>query len=159
MTSETRSDLPERDAREWWIPLVSVAAMLVIGALLAAFLLGERGAEQGRSPAPLRSRIGFAARAALVAMGSSEEEFEAARTELLDALETRSGNLPDASRSAIADSLRIIEGQIAAISDELAHDPENTRLARLLAEAYRRELELLQTAAGLSTIGGETGSS
>ena len=54
----------------------------------------------------------------------------------------------------MTENLEIIEIQIAAISDELGRDPDNQRLARLLAQAYQKELELLQRAAALPTIGG-----
>jgi hypothetical protein len=135
--------------REWWVWLALAAAVLVAGSLTAALVLGNRELAPEPAPAPLTSRIGLAARAALVALGSSEEELEAARADLLGAFDARRGDLPEESRAALVESLAVIEGQIAAISDELTRDPDNTRLARLLAEAYRRELELLQMAAGL----------
>jgi hypothetical protein len=153
MVSSNDHDGLSQPPREWWVPLAAVAAVAVAASLAAALLLGERGAPQGSAPAPLASRLGLAARAALVALGSDEQEFEAARAELLRALEARRDRLPEASRNAVTESLVIIEGEIAAISEELSRDPENPRLARLLAEAYRRELELLQLAAGLP--GGE----
>jgi hypothetical protein len=154
MATRTTPDGLSRPAREWWIKLAVAAGVIVTVAILAAILLGERGAATAppSSPAPLSSRIGLAARAALVALGSSEEELEAARADLLGAFHARRGELPEESRAALVESLAIIEGQIAAISDELTRDPDNTRLARLLAEAYRRELELLQMAAGLPAV-------
>lgn len=149
MATRTTPDGLSRPAREWWITLAAAAGVIVTVAILAAIVLGERGAATAPPPAPLSSRIGLAARAALVALGSSEEELEAARADLLGAFDARRGDLPEESRAALVESLAVIEGQIAAISDELTRDPDNTRLARLLAEAYRRELELLQMAAGL----------
>ncbi|HSN57339.1 MAG TPA: hypothetical protein VLT32_21910 [Candidatus Sulfomarinibacteraceae bacterium] len=152
MATWTTPDGLLRREREWWIKLAVAAGVIVTVAILAAILLGERGAATAPTPAPLSSRIGLAARAALVALGSSEEELEAARADLLGVFDARSGDLPEEGRAALVESLAIIEGQIAAISDELTRDPDNTRLARLLAEAYRRELELLQMAAGLPAV-------
>ena len=137
----------------WWLPLAVASAALVVVALGAAIFLGERGAETTRpSAAPLASRIGLAAKAALVALGSDESEFETARAELLEVLEARRDVLPEDAHRTVTENLTIIETQIAAISEELARDPDNPRLARLLADAYQEELELLQRAAALPTL-------
>jgi hypothetical protein len=137
----------------WWIPLSVVSGSLVALSIAAALFFGQRQEAAAPSPAPLSSRIGLAARAALVALGSNEEEFEAARAELLEVMEARRDVLPEDAHTTLAENLEIIEGQIAAISEELTKDPENQRLARMLAAAYRQELELLQKAAALPTVG------
>jgi len=149
MTSEDffRGDDPARDS--WWFPVAVTAAGLVAIALAAAVFLGQHGSIEEQSTAPLASRIGLAARAALAALGSDEIEFEAARTELLEVIDARREELPEETRATVAENLQIIETQIAAISVELSRDPDNPRLARLLAAAYQRELELLQRAAAL----------
>lgn len=138
---------PGRDG--WWFPVAVTSAGLVAVALAAAVFLGQRGGVEPETAAPLSSRIGLAARAALVALGSDEDDFEAARSELLQVLDARRDELPEEARTTVAENLQIIETQIAAISAELSRDPENPRLARLLAAAYQRELELLQRAAAL----------
>jgi hypothetical protein len=125
---------------------------VVAVALVAAVLLGQRGDVSPENPAPLSSRISLAARAALVALGSDEVEFEAARSELLEVLDARRDEIPEETQATVTENLEIIENQIAAISAELSRDPENPRLARLLAAAYQRELELLQRAAALPTV-------
>jgi hypothetical protein len=137
----------------WWLPLAIGWAVVVGLALTAAIFLGQP--ESGPRPetaAPLSSRISLAARAALVALGSNEEEFETARAELLEVLDARGEELPDETRTTVSENLEIIESQIAAISEELSRDPDNRRLARLLAAAYQRELELLQRAAALPAM-------
>lgn len=138
---------------EWWIPLAVGSGIVVTLALAAAIFLGYRGEDRREAPAALSSRISLAARAALVALGSNEEEFESARAELLQVLDARSDQLPQETRNTVNENLEIIEVQIAAISEELSRDPDNQRLARLLAAAYQRELELLQHAAALPTFG------
>jgi len=145
-----RDDLARRD---WWIPLAAVSALAVAVALAAALILGQQDREPSAAAAPLTSRIGLAARAALVALGSDAEEFESARAELLDVFDARRQEMPEETRTTVAKNLEIIEGQIAAISEELGRDPGNQRLARLLAAAYQRELELLQRAAALPIRG------
>ncbi len=69
--------------------------------------------------------------------------------ELLQVLDARSEELPRETRDTVSENLEIIGVQIAAISEELSRDPDNQRLARLLAAAYQQELELLQKAAAL----------
>jgi len=60
--------------------------------------------------------------------------------------------MPGTSHETVVSNLEIIEAEIEAISEALARDPDNRRLAELLAEAYQRELELLQRAAALPTM-------
>jgi hypothetical protein len=128
------------------------SAVVVVLALTAAVFFSVPAEDAVDSPPPLRSRIGVAAKAALAAMGSDEEGFEAAREELLKVIEARRENLPGDSHATVTENLEIIESQIAAISDELSRDPDNPRLARILAEAYQREIELLQMAAALPSV-------
>jgi hypothetical protein len=131
-----------------------MASALVLILALATALLIRQPVERGTAGAPLTSRLGLAAQAALVALGSSEGDFEAARAELLTILEARSASLPDGAQETVAENLEIIGAQISAISEELSQDPNNPQLARLLAAAYRRELDLLQRAAALPTVDG-----
>ena len=139
---------------EWWMPRAVGSGLVVALALVAAVFLGQPGEDRPEPSVPLSSRISLAARAALVALGSDEQEFEAARAELLEVLDSRRDGLPEEARNTVKKNLEIIEVQIAAISEELSRDPDNQRLARLLAAAYQKELELLQRVAGLPTLGG-----
>jgi len=139
---------------EWWIPLAVGSGLVVALALAAALFLGGPAEDHPEPSAPLSSRIGLAARAALVALGSDESEFESARAELLEVLDARSADLPEEAQATVTENLEIIAVQIAAISEELSRDPENQRLARLLAAAYQRELELLQKVAALPGMDG-----
>jgi hypothetical protein len=145
-------------AGDWWVPVAVGSGIVVALALAAALLIGQRGDVRTESAAPLSSRIDLAARAALVALGSDETEFETARAELLEVLDARGESLPADTRSTVTENLEIIESQIEAISQELERDPENQRLAKLLAAAYQRELELLQHAAALPSAQPDTDS-
>jgi len=136
----------------WWMPLAIGSTVVVIAALAAAVFFSVPTEEAAQAPVPLRSRIGLAAKAALVAIGSDEEHFETARAELMRIIETRRESLPGDSHTTVTENLEIIESQISAISDELSRDPDNPHLAKMLAEAYQREIELLQTAAALPTV-------
>lgn len=140
------------ERRGWWLPLAVGSAVVVVVALSAAVFFSVPADEATQAPVPLRSRIGLAAKAALVAIGSNEEDFETARAELMRVIEIRRENLPGDSHTTVTENLEIIESQISAISDELSRDPDNPHLAKMLAEAYQREIELLQTAAALPTV-------
>jgi hypothetical protein len=142
----------DTNRRGWWIPLAAVAAVVVALALAAAVFLGQPGEPVSGSVAPLSSRLGLAAKAALLALGSDETEFESARAELLEVLDSRREDLPETTHDTVTENLEIIEAEIEAISNELERDPENPRLARLLAAAYQRELELLQRVAALPSL-------
>jgi hypothetical protein len=154
MAPTTRDQHRDVAKAEWWIPLAVGSGLVVAIALVAAVFLGRPVEDHPDTGAPLSSRIGLAARAALVALGSDEAEFESARAELLQVLDARSADLPEDAQSTVTENLEIIEVQIAAISEELSRDPDNQRLARLLAAAYQRELELLQKAAALPGMDG-----
>jgi len=156
MAPTQRAQNGDLDKTEWWIPLAVGSGFVVALALVAAVFLGRPVEESPEPSAPLSSRIGLAARAALVALGSDEEEFESARAELLEVLDARSADLPEEAQATVTENLEIIAVQIAAISGELSRDPENQRLARLLAAAYQRELELLQKAAALPGMDGKS---
>ena len=142
----------ERTRRAWWLPLAVASAAVIALAFAAALFLASPVEEQDQPAAPLSSRIGLAARAALVALGSDEADFEAARAELLEVLDARRKDLPETTHATVTENLDIIEAQIAAIAEELSRDPENQRLAKMLAAAYQRELELLQRAAALPSV-------
>jgi len=157
MRSKKMSHHDDIGKRDWWIPLTTGSLTVVVLALAAAVFLGQSGQEPPVTAAPLASRIGLAARAALVALGSDAEDFEAARAELLQVFDTRGSDLPTETRDTVTENLEIIEIQIAAISEELGRNPDNQRLARLLAEAYQKELELLQLAAALPNMGAGIG--
>ncbi len=154
MATTQRAPNSDLAKAEWWIPLAVGSGLVVALALAAAVFLGRPAQEHPEPSAPLSSRIGLAARAALVALGSDEEEFESARAELLAVLDARRADLPEEAQATVTENLEIIAVQIAAISEELSRDPENQRLAKLLAAAYQRELELLQKAADLPGMNG-----
>lgn len=153
VTLQRRNGREPAHGSSWWVPMAIASGLLVAAAIAAALLFGERGgAPQQATPPPLTSRISLAAKAALVALGSDEVEFESARSELLAILEARRDEMPGTSHETVVSNLEIIEAEIEAISEALARDPDNRRLAELLAEAYQRELELLQRAAALPTM-------
>ncbi|MGD8440073.1 MAG: hypothetical protein PVG53_06030 [Holophagae bacterium] len=140
---------PRQGGGAWWVPVTIVAGLVVVAALVVAVVLAPDEVDNDGSSVPLPSRVGLAARAALVVLGSDEKEFEAARAELLSVLDARRDRLPEGAHTTVSENLEVIEAQINAISEELERLPDDPRLTRLLADAYRQELELLQMAASL----------
>ena len=67
MRSEKMDHHDDIVKRDWWIPLTVGSVVVVVLALAAALFLGQRGQEDPAAATPLVSRIGLAARAALVA--------------------------------------------------------------------------------------------
>jgi hypothetical protein len=136
----------------WWFPVTVVAGLAVAAALVAAVVLAPREVGRTAPSVPLTSRVGLAATAALAALGTDSRDFEAARSELLAVFDARRDRMPEGAHTTVTENLEVIEAQINAISAELERSPGDPRLARLLADAYRRELELLQMAAALPTM-------
>jgi len=143
-----------RGGGAWWFPVTVVAGLAVAAALVVAVVFGPSDVEQGDPAVPLTSRVGLAAKAALVALGSDQQEFEAARAELVAVFDARRDRMPEGVPRTVSDNLDVIEAQIIAISAALERSPDDPRLARMLADAYRRELELLQLAAALPVADG-----
>ncbi len=133
-----------------WARLLGFAASgAIVVAVAAALWLSPSttSAPPGESsePRPLLDAVGDA----LGALGRSEADFLAARDELLAALESRRHELSPATLTTVESNLGVIDGAIVDLARALERDPDNPRLARLLAAACRKELELLRQATSL----------
>ena len=63
---------------------------------------------------------------------------------LVAILDARRGDLPAETMAALEDNLRSIDRAIAEIHLALESNPDHPSLSFLLAEAYRREADLLE---------------
>jgi hypothetical protein len=136
--------------RSRWVAWLGVAAAAAVGVSLAVALwvaptVSDATNEIAVEPHPLFDAVGDA----LGALGQSEAEFMAARDELLTALESRRHEIAPATMSTVQANLGVIDGAIVELARALERDPDNPRLARLLAAACRKELELLRQATSL----------
>ncbi len=133
-----------------WVRLVGVVApVLVVVAVASAVWLVPAAKPPPTAATPESRPLLDAVGGALGALGRSEADFLAARDELLSALEDRSHELSPATLSTVESNLGIIDGAIVDLARALERDPDNPRLARLLAAACRKELELLRQATSL----------
>lgn len=133
-----------------WARVLGVAAGVVVVLAVASAVwfvppaTSPSGAGHGEGR-PLLDAVGDA----LGALGRSEADFLAARDELLAALESRRHELSPGMLSTVEANLGVIDGAIVDLARALERDPDNPRLARLLAAACRKELELLRQATSL----------
>jgi hypothetical protein len=66
------------------------------------------------------------------------------------ALEQRRAAMPVATRRVVDDNLAVVDAAIAELTRAVAAQPGNRDLTLLLATAYERQIELLETANRLS---------
>ena len=82
-----------------------------------------------------------------------EQEYAAAKEELLSVLRARQSSMDEEALETLAiveENLAIIEGAARTINDALADDPDSPELERMLHAAYQREVNLLHQAVRLA---------
>ena len=80
---------------------------------------------------------------------SIDVEYEQTRAELLALLEARRADLPENTLAVVEENLTIIENAVIDINRALAEHPEDPKLAGLLHQAYRHEMDVLHRAVQL----------
>ena len=139
-----------------WYPLGAVAAavavLVVAVALVTAVLVGrERGARVAQSPERPATAAGVTP--ASLDLAQAQATFDAARTQLLAALEARKGSLSPETLGVVEENLKIIDRAVGEVQAALARDPGNRELPALLMTAYRQEIDLLQRVVQLPSRG------
>lgn len=121
--------------RAWWIGSISVAAALVIAALML------RGRPHvGGDPTFVTADTA----PSLVAVVDSAHAYEREAQILLDKLELQRAMLrPDVAK-ALDHDLHVVDVAIAELKDAVARDPANPALRQLLATSYRQKVDLLK---------------
>jgi hypothetical protein len=120
----------------------AAAAAALILLLSAATVWVARG---GPSPAGPRS----AAPSEWASLAASEPDYLRARTQMIEALEARRGQLSPETLKVIEENLAVMDRSLAAMKKALEKDPGNRGLAVLIEEMYREEIRLLMRAANL----------
>jgi anti-sigma factor RsiW len=128
--------------------LAAAAAVLVVTSVVTAYFVGRSQAVVIAVATPVAES---GASAVLLASfeGLGVENYETRRGELLAALDARSHELSPATMNVVMDNLMLIDHAMDRIAEALGEDPENERLMKQLAGAYRRQIDLLQRAVGL----------
>ena len=137
-----------------WVPLGAAAAaaalLIAVTAVVTAVLV--RGERASRSAASVPAEVPGAVQASL-ALADARSTYEAARRQLVGALESRRGSLSPATLKVVDDNLAIIDRAVREMEGALARDPGNRELPALLVAAYRQEIDMLQRAAALPARG------
>jgi hypothetical protein len=143
------ASLPRRAGqgrRLTWASLMGMAAAVLMGiALVLGYTLAGKGPSQQASH-DRDGALSSMARSTIDALGSGELDFDAARQELLAALEQRRDSLPPTTMTVVTESLRTIDQSIDGIAAALEENPGDPQLVRLMASARRQELDLLRRA-------------
>ena len=129
----------------WYHMVAAAAALVVASALIVGYWAGAREGERVVRGEP--SNLSTAARVARAAFGEGGVSFVAAREELLGALAERRTSLSPETYDALMEGVQTLDQSITQIASALEDHPHDDRLARMLASAYRREIDLLQRAA------------
>jgi len=135
--------------RPRWAALAAAAVLLVAVTAAVTARLTAR-APVAHPPA------GGSAAVALAASGDGDlaatvAEYERAAGALRAALAERRAVLPAATRRVVDENLAVVDAAIAELTRAVAGAPGDDNLRALLAAAYGKQLELLETANRLST--------
>jgi hypothetical protein len=130
---------PERNRHRWL--MVAAAAAVLIASVTLAYLVGvEHSRPQVAEDRPDRSTY------TLAAYGDLATDLELARDQLRSSLDQRRGELSHETWSVVMENMSVIDEAIERIETALADNPNDGRLNRQLAVAYRRQIDLLQRA-------------
>jgi len=128
----------------WSRWLGAAAAAVVCAAVITGYLLSRTESKPVQTATQAGRDVGAA-----FASASGEPHYRQAREQLLAALAVRRDSLSPQTLAVVSDSLRLLDDTIVRISGALEKHPGDSHLDRLLASAYRQELELLQRATRL----------
>lgn len=125
--------------------LAAAAVVLIAGSMTVAFFAGKSSTTP---TAELMDSTESSASSYLLASfeGLGVDDYEATRAELLDALETRHGDLSPETVEVVMLNLQLIDDAMVEIAEALGNDPESEFLMKQLARAYRRQIGLLHQA-------------
>jgi hypothetical protein len=128
--------------------LAAAAAVLIVSAVIGAYLIGRSQAVVvAEGPAVVSGGPSEILLASFEGLGV--DGYETRRNELLHALDLRKDELSPETIAVVMDNLLLIDQAMDRISVALGEDPENELLMKQLAGAYRRQIDLLQRAVRL----------
>ena len=133
---------PVPTGRRLWMA-AAAAAILVVSISLAYMAGLERGRPQIAEVPPMSSSYIQAA------YGGLATGLELARDQLRASLDQRQDELSPETWSVVMDNLLVIDNAIERIETALVDNPDDGRLNRQLAVAYRHQINLLQRATRL----------
>jgi predicted anti-sigma-YlaC factor YlaD len=130
----------------------AAAALVVVSSVVTTLIVARRDAATARSGLG-RTATAVGVTPASLELSQARGTYEAARRQLLAALEARRSSLSPATLKVLDENVRIIDEAVHQMESALARDPGNQELPSLLVTAYRQEIDMLQRAAGLPARG------
>jgi anti-sigma factor RsiW len=132
-------------SRRWYLlgAAAVAAAVLVAAVSLVTALLVRSERESRMASAPERPAATVVTPASLE-LAQAQATYDAARRQLLAALDARKASLSPQTVAVVEQNLKIINGAVAEMQTALARDPGNRELPALLVTAYQQEIDLLQ---------------
>ena len=127
------------------------AALVVVSSVVTTVIVARRDTAMERSATVRTGTAGVTA--ASLELSQARNSFEAARRQLLAALQARRSSLSPATLKVLDDNVRVIDEAVRQMESALARDPGNQELPSLLVTAYRQEIDVLQCAAGIPARG------
>lgn len=126
--------------------MAAAAAVLLVSSILTAYLVGRHQAVSAvLEPTPAAATASDVLLASFAELGV--HDYQATRQQLLDVIEQRKGELSPATMEVVLANLRLIDDAMAEIAAALGEDPGNELLRKRLVATYRRQINLLETAA------------
>jgi anti-sigma-K factor RskA len=133
----------EATGRRWRWHLLAAAAVLIAAVSLVTALLVRSGRESRVASLPERPTAAVVT-AASFELAQAQATYDAARKQLLAALDARKASLSPQTVAVVERNLKIIDSAVAEMQTALARDPGNRELPALLVTAYQQEIDLLQ---------------
>ena len=135
--------------RKWGAPALVAAAAAVVAVVSAVSL--SRGTGPTAAPSPLAAGAAIPASAGGEGLEEAEAEYERAAAALMAALEQQRAVLSPDTVAAVEENVRAIDGALVQIRAALRANPDDRRLAYLLASTHQRKVEVLRRVVRLST--------
>jgi len=132
----------------WWRAVAATAASALLVAVVIMVFAGHR-ISSTRPAALTELGLSDAARAVLASVVGDTSELDAYRGRVVEALERNRTVLPEGSADALLTNLKVLDGTIEQMVDELQRHPTDLRLIGLLLDAYRQQVDVLQRAGRL----------
>jgi len=136
-------------ARARWRRTVLAAAAAVAAAIALVAVLAVGRHKPGGAPPQAGLATPPGATAASLGLARAQATYEAARVQLLAALEARRGTLSPETLEVVEKNVRIIDRAVEEMQAALARDPGNRDIPGLLVTAYQQEIDLLRRVATL----------
>jgi hypothetical protein len=127
--------------RAW---LAAAAAAVLVLSVTVAYLAGR-----GHAPVEQASNVAPGPSVITAAYTDLDDDLGTVTAELRQRLESRRDELSPETWSVVMDNLLVIDNAIVRIETALAEQPDDGRLSRQLAVAYRRQIDLLERATKL----------